>query len=347
LNPLGELILEGISRSLSVSDVPRLLIDHPALVRRWLPQHPEWLVLPVLWQQSLDVQRRLVELVATQRSTLSLKLGDIVAAMVKCGSAQLAEHAMAVVGKDLVDLVLDGIVSGKIDSALPPLWRSTLSAAPAELLRWLGNEHDSPQAAALILNLLDPGALAVRDVPIDLWITQFAQRQDRLPREKQSSCHAFLCCLGMRNVHRRGDELLIYSFTATYWALRNGTLPAERWEQLRKALPERQSRIITDHYDCDWLLRGLVEQFRSQKWHISSLFKILADDVLFGILLGLLRELDGGKEFRKELRRFAKWNSTAVTYAQRTKLSEKSFTEKFQQVFRTGTLQDQDDDDLE
>lgn len=347
-NPLGESILDGVGNSLAVADVPRLLNEHPALIQRWLPKHVEWLVVPTLWEQSLDSQRRLLQQIAEQRTNLSPQLGDILAAMIIRGGTKLAHDALKILGSGIVELILDGIANEKIPLPLPPSWRAALSSEPEQLVRFLVTKRPSPRVVALIMQLLDPGSLAIREAPVELWLTHFAQKLDQIPREQQTSGMAFLCCLGMRNAQRRGDDLLVCSLTPTYWALRNGTLPADRWEQLRKTLPERQYRIFSDRDDSDWLLRSFWEQSKQYGWPLSSVFKILADEAVFSSFLGLLRMLDGGKEYRKDLRRFAKWNPTALSHSQLAKLTEKSLLQKVQKVFQGGSADaDSDDDDLD
>ncbi len=347
-NPLGDLILDGVGNSLAVVDVPRLLDGHPELIRRWLPQHVEWLVVPTLWEQSLDSQRRLLRQVAEQRTTLSPQLADILAAVIIRGSDKLAHDALEILGGGIVELILDSIANDKINLPLPAAWRAVLSAEPQQLVRWLVAKRPSPRVVALIMQLLDPSSLAIRETPVELWLTHFAQKLDQIPREQQPSGMAFLCCLGMRNTQRRGDDLLVCSLAPTYWALRNGTLPSDRWEQLRKALPERQYKIFSDRDDCDWLLRSFWEQSKQYGWPLSSIFRILADEALFSSFLGLLRILEGGKEYRKDLRRFAKWNPTALNHSQLAKLTEKSLLQKFQKVLQAGTpSSDSDDDDLD
>ena len=322
---LGDRMLAALANVLAISDVAQLAGRSPDVVGRWLPDHPEWLVIPALWKLPAEQQRSMLHLVAEQRQRLSKQLPEILSAMIESGSSQLAQEAEASLGPELVDALLRNWETGKLPSVLSTDWLGVLSRHPAALVGWLRGGAHPPKMVAQIVRTLGPTALEAAKLPFAVWEDDLLRAAEQADQDARLMLHAMRCSQGLLDLEHRGYALLKNSFPPTYYAVRSRLLPEPWKRQLFDQLPERTGKFRIA-YDEDLLLLGLWRFFAKEHWPLEHLFSILADKDIFRAFIGLLKHSDDGVSL-KLLRRYRKRHSEKLTSEQREQLDERSLVE--------------------
>lgn len=322
---LGERMLGAIAKVLTTDEVVDLAGTHPAVVNRWLPAHPEWLVIPALWKLPVEKQRSLLHLVAEQRHSLSKQLPEILGAMIESGSMQLALEAETVLGPALVDALLQTWEAGKLPTGLSNEWLDVLSRHPSALVAWLQQGSHPPRMVAQVVRAIGPVALESARLPFAAWEHDLLHAARQADQSTRIMLHSVRCSLGLRDLDRKGYRLLDGSFAPTYFAVRARLLP-EPWKQhLFAQLPARTDKLRLA-FDEDVLLLGLWQRFEKELWELEHLFSILADRDIFRAFIGLLKHADDAASL-KRLRRYRKRHAKMLTAEQREQLDERTLGE--------------------
>lgn len=322
---LGERMLGAIANVLTKNEVVHLAGRHPAVVNRWLPAHPEWLVIPALWKLPVETQRSLLLLVAEQRHRLSQQLPEILGAMIESGSMQLALEAETVLGPALVDALLQTWEAGKLPTGLSNEWLGVLSRHPSALMAWLQQGSHPPRMVAQVVRAIGPVALESARLPFAAWERDLLHAARQADQATGIMLYAVRCSLGLRDLDGKGYRLLDGSFAPTYFAVRARLLP-EPWKQhLFAQLPARTDKLRLA-FDEDVLLLGLWQRFEKELWELDHLFSILADRDIFRAFIGLLKHADDAASL-KRLRRYRKRHAKMLTAEQREQLDERTLGE--------------------
>lgn len=322
---LGEGMLRVFANVLTISDVAKLAGRFPDAFRRWLPEHPEWLVIPALWKMPVAQQRSMLHLVEEQRHRLSKQLPEILGAMIESGSTQLVLEAEAAMGPELVEALLKTWEAGKLPTVLSNELLGVLSRHPAALVVWLQRGTHRTGAVAQVLRVLGPSALEAARLPLATWEYELRHVAEQADQPTRVMLHAVRCAIGLRDLDRKGYRLLDGSFSPTYLSVRSRLLP-EPWKQhLFEQLPTRTAalRLASDE---DLLLLGLWQRFKKEQWAFEHLFSILADREIFRAFIGLLKHFDDADSLRL-LRRYRKQYASTLTADQREQLDERSLGE--------------------
>lgn len=322
---LAERMLAAIANVLTTDEVGHLARKHPAIVNRWLPAHPAWLVIPALWKLPVEQQRSMLHLVAEQRHRLSKQLPEILGAMIESGSMPLALEAETVLGPALVDALLQTWEAGKLPTGLSNEWLGVLSRHPSALVAWLQQGSHPPGILAQVVRAIGPVALESAKLPFTAWEHDLLHAARQADQSTRIMLHSVRCTLGLHDLDGKGYRLLKDSFSPTFFAARSRSLPDPWRQHLWGQLPARTGKLRLA-FDEDLLLQGLWLRFEKEQWELEHLFSILADRDIFRAFIGLLKYSDDAVSL-KRLRRYRKRHAKMMTAEQREQLDERTLGE--------------------
>ncbi len=338
-NPLGERLLDTIGDALSLAEVSKLATTHLVLLSRWLPQHPQWLSCATLWDQPLERQRGLLDLLYTSRKQLSDELPQILRTLITTGSLQLTRVVAETFRDELVEILLKSWTHEQTPVPVPVAWSDLLRRHQEVLGSCLLHEPRSPRLIELLVPLLDPAGDTVSRLPLDLWGTDVLQAAKQASDSNKSILHALRCQLGLRNFRSRGYLLLEDSFVFIYRAIDRNQLADHPRQLLLLHLPERRGKMRLAN-DGDRLLQALWRCFDKERWALSYLFRILDEPDVFRSFVGSLRFYEEADAI-KSLRRFSRQHPYDLTALQRDLLNESSLKEMLKKLLRKD-LEDED-----
>lgn len=322
-------MLDAVSDALTPTDVVQLTTDHPELLHRWLPSHPDWLTQPGLWRQPESHQSHMLEWVAQHRLRLARQLPEILDAMVRYGSPVLAADAVRLFGPPIIDNLLTLLEADRLPWPLPAPWLDVLRTSQTHVLRWLTRSQRPSKLFAVLMPQLSPSALRESEGLLRAQASDLLAAAEQADASTRLILHAIRCYLGLSSQHVQGHEFLYKSFSITYNSLHSALLPGSWSKYILENIP-RMKKIRPTHTE-DMLLIALWSHFAEEQWDLHYLFQILSERNVMTQFVGLLRYSDESSAL-KRLRRYGKRNSEKLTPDQRDILNNLSLKEWLQKA---------------
>lgn len=317
LNPLAESIVSGILSGFDPSRAKDLAEQQPQLLSVLFAANPELATSPILWNSARSRQRELFDALARNARPEGELLTRIVFTMIGCGLDSVANTLFDRWGEPAVHAALDWAREQRFQ--ISDGWFRALSAHPNEVLSWRStSQPGSGETVVFLTRLLNPNSLIVRRFDATAWLAVLAEAKRTASAESLGRTYSFLLALSFDNPARSALKLISAAFAALHELLARQQLSYDDWLLVEHHTPDLG---WLRHWDkCERLRRGLIASFVRYNWPPEALLKCDLSGHLFDDVVSSAFDVDGGKNFIKELRHRVKSGEVEASPGQRKAL---------------------------
>ena len=322
LNPLQEIILQGLIKGLELVDIVAIAEQRPEILSTILKNNPNWAASGDIWKLPAGQQNRVWSAIGTNLELDQEILNSIVSSMLDEESDEVSEDISYRYVDRAIKAVLAWLDSRGDDVHLRPpgRWLTIIRSEPSLLLHRLEKSPEPSIATKAIMSeVLDPNSREVYRCGADIWLPLAKAVYRKKGVNPPSRTMVFLLALGFNNPGPKADEIVADSFEAVHDLAGTGQLSYDYWGYLNK----HTSKVLSWWYwdKCRLLRETLVDKFIIYEWPIKSFLESARNADTFRMIVECCQESLRRRKFLGKVVEEAHKHKTFATKAQLETLS--------------------------
>lgn len=270
LNPLGEEILLGIAKSVTLDDAVELYNDNINLFFILTKLNPSLGVSANLFKiaQNHGRERELFNVLANSPNLTHSNKRSIITSVLNQRIDNVADDVVSLFQSDAIISALEWMDSSG-NNQLSMVWRNLLHAHTKTILKWLSETKKTRIDTILYLaGLLDPKSIRASDTSISVWVdfSKTAQSSN-ISKKDLVEFMSFILTIGFNNIDPEAALLIANSFQIIHDAAENNELPYQSWRWLENYAPSLS--FWRDWDKCERLRAALVNAFIEKGWPVN------------------------------------------------------------------------------
>lgn len=271
---------------LPIDDLIELTSKTPALV------HSEsiWRMPPIDQMKLLNALKYL--------APTDLRLPDLLRIFLNTGAWEIIDEILRIFQVPAIEAFftsLDQCIFNQ--SAIPLLTMSNIAIHAESIAKLARSGKLGSESSFLVTLILEPHALLVRSLPVNVWLPCAFSHSWRHNPDDQLKSEVFLLSIALREIRSCPSQYLSYSFGHIYEVIMHSHLSDGQWAYLEPYVP-----LVPAIWDrCERLLKGTLRVCISRDFSLEEFVRIFDSDRILTRALEMLIRMKTGRVYLSSL----------------------------------------------